>query len=115
MATLTLYAILSSNQDLRYDIDALKNQMQNLDPSSPEYQFDQLNLQLELETQKIREERPDLNPLNLRDAQILELLVSQDATCQRLREEMRLLSLEFSSQSTKWGIPFHYSATAPLS
>jgi len=108
-----LMAILSSNQDLQKEINALEAQMSGLDPRSPEYLYDQLNLEREKEMQRIREENPNLDPLNSADAKKLEELLAQDPEYQKLNEQISDISKAFPHSCSSWGIPFYFTKVVP--
>jgi hypothetical protein len=110
-----LMQLLSSNQDIQKDINALEMHMQTLVPGSPEYRWDKLHLELDLQKQKIREENPDLNPLNPEDAKKLEEMVERDSTCQAIQGEINeMLQIYGSTEAPKWGIPFYFSKAVPV-
>src|SRR5437660_942744 len=100
-----LMMMLQSNQDLQKNINALEAQMEGLKPGSPEYFFDKLNLELEKENQRIREENPNLDPLNPADAKKLNELSAQDPTIQAIKNELKRVVKMFSSEVSRWGIP----------
>jgi hypothetical protein len=110
-----LMAALTSNQDLQKEITDLETQMKGLDPDSPEYTYDELNLELEKEKQKIREEHPELNPLNPADAKKLDELLAQDPVAQNLRQQLKEITNEYSSEVGTWGIPWYFTSTVPAS
>jgi hypothetical protein len=107
-------AMLTSNQDLQKEITALEEQMEGLNPGSPQYIYDQLHLELEKEEQKIRDENPNLNPLNLADSKKLDELLSQDPIAQGINQQLKEISEAFSSEVSKWGIPWYFTGAVPV-
>jgi predicted nucleic acid-binding Zn-ribbon protein len=109
-----LMQMLVSNQDLQKDINSLESQMQGLDPNSPEYLYDQLNLELEQEQQRVRAENPNLDPLNPADAKKLDALMEQDPVAQGIRQELAEVRKAFSSEVSGWGIPWYFTKGVPV-
>lgn len=107
-----LMARLASDQDLQNEIDDLEAQMKGLQPGSPEYVYDQLNLEREQEELRIREANPNLDPLNFADAKKLEELLAQDPVYQNLTHQIEEM-IETFPQSSSWGIPVYFSEAVP--
>jgi DNA repair exonuclease SbcCD ATPase subunit len=102
---LSMCAILVSNQGMQEEINKLKSQMQGLQPGSPEYEFDQLQLQREQLEQQIRQENPSLDPQTLAGNEALEQLIAQDPHYQAIQGEIEALTRAYPSEATSWGIP----------
>jgi hypothetical protein len=96
---------LVSNHGLREEIDQLEAQMGTLQPGSPEYEFDRLQLAREELELKIREENPNLNPLTQNGAKALYQLMCQDPRFEEIEKATRFLCLANPEACTSWGIP----------
>ncbi len=108
-----LLTALTSNQDLQKEIDALQVQMQSLQPGSPEYRYDQLHLEMEEEAQKIRNENPNLNPLNPDDNATLNEIIAKDPVYQRICYQLHEITEEYASEVANWGIPWYFTKMVP--
>lgn len=102
---LHMYARLTSDQGLVSEMQQLTQQMQGLQPGSPEYEYDQLALQREQLELKIREQNPNLDPMTLSGERALQKIMATDAEYQGIIGKMNDLLHAYPSQSTSWGIP----------
>lgn len=107
--TAQLTAILLPTQALQGEIKDLETQMQGLDPGSPEYQYDQLVLEKEQMTLRIREEHPELDPLTLAGDRALGQLLGQDPQYRAIEQAIKDLIRAHPSESTSWGIPMDWT------
>ncbi len=96
---------LVSNQGLQTEINALESQMKALQPGSPEYEYDQLQLKREQRELEIRQENPKLNPMTQSGEHALAQIMSQDPTLQAINSETQSLINAYPNESTSWGIP----------
>jgi hypothetical protein len=106
---LSMCAILVSNQGMQEEINELKSQMQGLQPGSPEYEYDQLQLQREQIDLQIRQENPDLDPQTLAGSEALEQLMAQDPRYQAIQEDIEAFTRAYGSEASSWGIPMAFS------
>lgn len=102
---LQLYARLTSTQGLETEAKALQAQMKNLNPNSPEYIYDELQLQREEMVLQLQKEHPDLNPQTLAGDQALGRLLAQNPAYQSIQEQITALIDAYPSECTTWGIP----------
>ncbi len=108
-----MLTMLTSNQDLQKEITSLEAQMKGLNPGGPEYSYDQLHLELEKETQKIRDENPNLDPLNPADAKQLDELLAQDPAAQGINQQLQEISSLYASEVSEWGTPWYFTEAVP--
>jgi len=94
-----------SNQGLEHEIDELKSQMQNLQPGSPEYQYDALRLAAEKRELEIREVNPDLDPTTQEGERALAQIMNQDPALQTINSKIEALIHAHPHECTSWGIP----------
>lgn len=100
-----LYKICYSNSAIEDEMNQLQAQMQDKNPTSPEYLYDQINLEMEACQLETREQHPDLDPLSLTQSDEIDKLVDQNTDFIELEKAARELALAYPSESPKWGIP----------
>lgn len=94
-----------SNQGLQNEISQLESQMQGLQPGSPEYEYDQLNLAYEKRELEIRQQNPNLDPTTQDGAQALGQIMNQDPILQAIHSALTSLTYAYPYECTSWGIP----------
>jgi hypothetical protein len=106
--TLKFYAILVSNQGLEEDIQAVQEQMKTMKEGSPEYEYDQLQVEREQRELQIREANPNLDPQTRAGNQALAQLLAKDPLYQSIVNYMQELVRANPNESTSWGLPCCY-------
>src|SRR3990167_8039075 len=76
---------------MQSEIDQLEKQMQGLEPGSPEYEYDQLQLKREQLELQVREENPDIDPLSLEGSDKLDEILKNDPRYQSIVDTLETM------------------------
>ncbi len=98
-------ARLVTNQGLQDEVNKLEAQIKALQPGSPEYEYDQLQLDREERELDIRKENPSLDPMTLDGEEALQQIMAQDPILQAIKNQTTTLIDAYPQKSSSWGIP----------